>query len=226
MVRFRLAIAEQFRALTSTPHGRAWHSGVIHYPGVPYVTWALEHGFCSSSAGEASRSSADSECATALLLALGSGSIPVRPSPATAPDSTWQALDSGRGALYHVRVNKDISVDNIELMRLVGDGGGAGQDVIAGEKASELFRSHRVEQDQWLAAYRILLYSSTAEVELFEDWSLATLMAGTLLENLEEKSRRAGRAAGVGWGWVAGLGTVAVMGAWMFGRRRGQQVGL
>jgi hypothetical protein len=104
--------------------------------------------------------------------------------------------------------------------------GGARQDVVSGEKASELFRSHRVEKDQWLAAYRILLYSSTAEVELYEDWSLATLMAGTLLENLEEKTRRAG-AGGAGWGWIVGVGSLLAVGIWIAGRSKGKQgVGL
>ncbi|KAK4046177.1 hypothetical protein OIV83_006286 [Microbotryomycetes sp. JL201] len=158
----------------------AWHSGIIHYPGVAYADWVVNHGYCASMPVEKAR-----DCAERLIKVFGIGAVPVRPSPATPPDQPWEELPSGRGALYHVRLSKDISTDAIEHENEAGS-----RDLVLSEASTAKLSSHRVEQSDWLAAYRILLYSSSAQVDLYEDWSLVALMERTLVRDLALKTRR------------------------------------
>ncbi|KAM0790394.1 hypothetical protein ACM66B_003276 [Microbotryomycetes sp. NB124-2] len=188
----------------------AWHSGIIHYPGVAYADWVVNHGYCASMAVEQAR-----ECAERLIKVFGVGAVPVRPSPATPPDQPWEELPSGRGALFHVRLSKDISTDAIELENEAGQ-----RDLVLSESSTAKMLSHRVEQSEWLAAYRILLYSSSAQVDLYEDWSLVALMERTLVGDLVSKTRRRRPGSSsllVGAGAILALAALA---AWRVNARR------
>ncbi|KAK4049364.1 hypothetical protein OIO90_005493 [Microbotryomycetes sp. JL221] len=187
----------------------AWHSGIIHYPGVAYTDWVVNHGYCASMTVEEARA-----CAERLIKVFGIGAVPVRPSPATPPGQQWEELPAGRGALYHVRLSKDISTDAIEFENELGT-----RELVVSESSTTKMQSHRVEQSEWLSAYRVLLYSSTAQVDLYEDWSLVALMERTLIGDLTVKTRRRHRTASL----LLGLGVVVMVVAavaWRVGSSR------
>lgn len=217
------------RILTIAFLRRAWQSIVIHYPGIGYAEYATTQGFCSSSYAELPRSPADIECAAALVRTLGPHTIHVRPSPPTLPASSPESLEFGRGALFHCRVHRNLSADNIEFNAKVD----ILQDpsVISGAPASELFRSHRVDEEMWQAEYKTL-YSSANELLLVEDWSMVAVMGAALLFMLEAKelygpnawmeprlSEVARPSALVMGSWIVGLIVLAFVGLRVFGRK-------
>lgn len=156
---------------------RAWHSNVVHYPGISYADYATQHGPCSSTASRSVRSASDQACATALIETLGAGTHHVQPNDAILPDSTPGRSEHGRGAMYHVRGDRALSNEALNLDASPKRPPQTREEVVTAKSVT------RVTTDQWAATYGANYgpYSG----QLVEDWTLAALMTERLLELVE-----------------------------------------
>lgn len=156
----------------------AWHSNVVHYPGLGYVDYALSSGPCSGSLSAGfsrnrSQSEQDRECARALLSVLGAGAVAVQ--PVSVMDTP--GLDTGRGGFYHVRVD---STWSRALEPLLEPDGRLSESAVVDVRASTTSSAtlRRVAKAEW----HTVQSWDWPKSDLVEDWTLARVMSKVLCD--------------------------------------------